>query len=368
MKKNLTLTLVLLCCYGLYAQNNKQPNPFESIGKAPKKILTLSDGKYQEFFYNDTLRRVGSVMFNTVTGKVAYFIDRDSISSEDVDRSALVSRWLSQDPLAAKYPSMSPYNFTGNNPIQFIDADGRVIVDPANGRTVERVGGEWKTVVSIDDKGVKTYGAVSKKFDKLTKPILTHLNSSGIGKETIEKLMSHNTKIGLTKMNGSGAASLVSPGANIIAKNPELLSESGELKQAEIWFNIKGAEKVTSKKADLNMAEYVAAVMQVELGHLDATQMAVEVGFGSSSFYALKGDAQRTVFEPLFNNFVSAIIAYREEKGIALNDDVFRKVIKDGWTLNEENQKHYDAYQAAKGKGEDYVPGQKSEDKQKKND
>ena len=35
------------------------------------------------------------------------------------------SVWLSMDPLASKYPSMSPYVFTGNNPIMLVDPDGR---------------------------------------------------------------------------------------------------------------------------------------------------------------------------------------------------------------------------------------------------
>ncbi len=36
-----------------------------------------------------------------------------------------VSTWLSVDPLAEKYPSYSPYNYTLNNPINLIDPDGR---------------------------------------------------------------------------------------------------------------------------------------------------------------------------------------------------------------------------------------------------
>ncbi|MBP4140406.1 RHS repeat-associated core domain-containing protein [Flavobacterium sp. P4023] len=35
------------------------------------------------------------------------------------------SLWLSVDPLAEKYPSMSPYNFCFNNPLIFVDTDGR---------------------------------------------------------------------------------------------------------------------------------------------------------------------------------------------------------------------------------------------------
>ncbi len=38
------------------------------------------------------------------------------------------SLWLSVDPLAEKYPSMSPYNYCANNPVVFVDPDGNVIV------------------------------------------------------------------------------------------------------------------------------------------------------------------------------------------------------------------------------------------------
>ena len=37
-------------------------------------MLTLSKGEYFEVYTNDTLQRIGSVVFNTVTNKVQYFI------------------------------------------------------------------------------------------------------------------------------------------------------------------------------------------------------------------------------------------------------------------------------------------------------
>ncbi|MFP5471667.1 MAG: RHS repeat-associated core domain-containing protein [Bacteroidia bacterium] len=40
------------------------------------------------------------------------------------------SVWLSVDPLADKYPNMSPYIYTANNPVNYIDPDGRKITDP----------------------------------------------------------------------------------------------------------------------------------------------------------------------------------------------------------------------------------------------
>jgi RHS repeat-associated protein len=38
-----------------------------------------------------------------------------------------LSIWLSVDPMSDKYPSMSPYNYCGNNPIILVDPDGRLL-------------------------------------------------------------------------------------------------------------------------------------------------------------------------------------------------------------------------------------------------
>jgi len=36
-----------------------------------------------------------------------------------------LGRWASTDPLAAKYPSLSPYSYVANNPLSIVDPDGR---------------------------------------------------------------------------------------------------------------------------------------------------------------------------------------------------------------------------------------------------
>jgi RHS repeat-associated protein len=48
---------------------------------------------------------------------------------------ARLGRWLSIDPLAVKYPDLSPYSFVANDPVSKIDPDGKRIKD-AFGRTV----------------------------------------------------------------------------------------------------------------------------------------------------------------------------------------------------------------------------------------
>ena len=40
-----------------------------------------------------------------------------------------LSGWLSLDPLAEDYPSMSPYAYCTNNPIKYIDPNGKEVID-----------------------------------------------------------------------------------------------------------------------------------------------------------------------------------------------------------------------------------------------
>jgi RHS repeat-associated protein len=62
-----------------------------------------------------------------------------------------LGRWLSLDPLMAKYPFVSPYNYVNNNPIIFIDKDGREWV---NGYTAKVEELEQTLIKSPNDKSI----------------------------------------------------------------------------------------------------------------------------------------------------------------------------------------------------------------------
>lgn len=99
--------------------------PFAQFG-VKVEILSLSNGRYPEFFSNDSLRRIGSVVYDTRLERVAYLLPADSLVGRA--KSEITARWLSPDPLAEKDAYISPYAFCRNNAIFYSDPDGREVI------------------------------------------------------------------------------------------------------------------------------------------------------------------------------------------------------------------------------------------------
>jgi hypothetical protein len=133
MKKFHLLIIVLACGLSALAQQ-----PFEKYGYKVK-VATLSKGKYVEHFDQDTIVQIGTVMFNRRSGKIVSFVEYDTAYGEYSMQPELISRWMSQDPLAEEFYSESPYNFTHDNPIRYNDPDGRAPGDPNDPGILERI-------------------------------------------------------------------------------------------------------------------------------------------------------------------------------------------------------------------------------------
>ncbi len=78
--------------------------------------------------------------------------------------SSEISTWLSTDPMADKYPSLTPYNYCANNPVKLIDPNGEEIVD-ADGNTMYK-DGKWTNYATKEAKKYKELKLRHFSFDK----------------------------------------------------------------------------------------------------------------------------------------------------------------------------------------------------------
>jgi RHS repeat-associated protein len=71
-----------------------------------------------------------------------------------------VSIWLSVDPMAGEYPSLSPYNYCANNPVILIDPNGmnldNYFIFESGDIVVERTDDETNTYTFVSDDGTHT--------------------------------------------------------------------------------------------------------------------------------------------------------------------------------------------------------------------
>lgn len=164
-------------------------NPFAKQGFYPK-IATLSRGKYLEFHDRDSIVSIGSVKYNRKQKKIIDFIEEDFSNPDRQPLGDTHGRWMSPDPLSEEFSNWSPYNFVYNNPLKFIDPDGRA---------ASPIFDENGTLLGTDDQGVKGDAIVMNKkdfkqgmshSDALSKGTLaTNLADGSAARENAEKFM-----------------------------------------------------------------------------------------------------------------------------------------------------------------------------------
>jgi hypothetical protein len=98
-------------------------NPYEAFGYKPKNTYVITKKpEGMEIANNDTTTSIKSIVVSPQYGKV-FVYDRSGFKAVDVNGNDKF-RFLSVDPLTAKYPELTPSQFSSNRPIDGVDQDG----------------------------------------------------------------------------------------------------------------------------------------------------------------------------------------------------------------------------------------------------
>ena len=142
----LTVTTAVSC---LFAQTTK--NPFSELGYKKQVMYTSSKGEFEEFHGNPNVVEIGSVYFNTKENKVVGYVNPEKEKAE----VATATSAMSVDPMCEKYYWISPYAYCLNNPVRFVDPDGRVV------RFAPGVSAQFKKDYMAAGHALKTHGSGS---------------------------------------------------------------------------------------------------------------------------------------------------------------------------------------------------------------
>ncbi|MFT4155701.1 hypothetical protein [Parafilimonas sp.] len=116
-----TLFIAIFALLVAFATHAQDHNPYKDIGKQGK-VLTVTNGEYDEFFDEDSIQQVGSALVNINTMQLVK-LKLTPEEQKQFDNSSS-SRFLSVDPLTSSFPELTPYQYASNNPIMNIDLEG----------------------------------------------------------------------------------------------------------------------------------------------------------------------------------------------------------------------------------------------------
>jgi len=198
MKKLLTTLLLAGIANAMLAQTTEH-SPFLEYGYDKPIVFTASYGVFEEFHdFLDTVK-IGKILFDWRNSKIVGFIEEEEVRNDILP--------LSVDPHAHRYWWVSPYAYCNNNPLIYIDPDGRDIWTIFEDGTINRQIDKKIDRIDVVDKDGNTITGTEAKYGTI-KQHTTSVNVNGkntkidffdikgddLAKETFENI-TNNTSI-----------------------------------------------------------------------------------------------------------------------------------------------------------------------------
>ena len=204
------LASFLFCIINLFSQN---ANPYSIFGYESKIEYKLPMDKLFRINNTDTASPIKAITIDFDNSLLYFLAEYDVILDTMTVNSEDILIWLSVDPLAHKYPHLSPYVYCANNPLKFIDPDGRTIVD-ADGNTVYTHENGW-----------------AKGVDKGTRRIGEAMMQTETGREQFNKMVDSKSQIQLvlSSENRGSVMGLFEPGKANMDANGNIDLQSGTI-------------------------------------------------------------------------------------------------------------------------------------------
>jgi hypothetical protein len=164
---------------------------------------------------------------------------------------------MNLDPLAANYLSNSPYHYSYNNPLRFVDPDGRTIVD--------KNGNEVKVTFDEDKKGNKTASyefaegtknSVKRKFKRNAGKVIKATINSEKGEELVNAAIESKDNISINLSSKAPSDRLGQTDVNLIkidgdgneSRDIEVTIFTGTISNLTSSSDISSAKSIVEKR------------------------------------------------------------------------------------------------------------------------
>ena len=204
-------------------------------------------------------------------------------------------RFTAIDPLCEKYYSISPYAYCNNNPVNYVDPDGRDIWEiDYDGRIINRIenktqdafymvakdsNGDYQRTFSVDEDGNKKYNSINFEYGVITDSkkawFFNQETSFSINNESdganLFKFFANNTKIEFGLINTQNNGSLVMTNHQEhsikVSKQAKRLSMNGATVTSIVHNHPNNSYPSGFRKKDNHGDKYAAALISNSKGY-----------------------------------------------------------------------------------------------------